>query len=178
MKLLKLLFVVVSLFNYNFAQQSNVAVQLVNSDSFYYCTLEMTGSYDQHPEAFMKLIDFCSTNNLEMIAAGIYWNSPENTKPEDLKWELAVYVPNEMKVDEPFKIKKWEYNLSVAAEYDGIYLTEAEGKAFTDAYKYAADNGYKPIGPFVRRFLNQPMPTSDGRFAGRVQILIPVEKKM
>ncbi len=152
-------------------------VQLMESNSFYYCTLEMTGSYEQHPEAFTRLMNFCSANNIEMMPAGIYWNSPSNTEPEDLKWELAVFIPNDMKVDEPLKVKKWDYSQCASVDFDGVFLSADESKVISEIYKWISDNGYSPVGPMVRKFLNQPMQTPDGQWAGKAQIIVPVEKK-
>ncbi len=179
-KLSSLFLFVIGVINYSLAQDSTITketVQLSTSNSFYYCTLEMKGSYDQHPDAFMTMMNFCSSNNIEMMPAGIYWNSPTDTKPEDLKWELAVWIPNEMKVDEPLKVKKWEYVLCANVDFDGVYLSETESKIINETYEWISNNGYSATGPLVRKYLNQPVQNTEGQWSGKVQVIIPVQKK-
>ena len=180
-KILSIILLILGSLNVSNGQDStdtNAPVQVISSEPFYYCTLEMTGSYEQHPEAFMRLMNFCSNNNIEFEPAGIYWNSPDNTKTEDLKWELGVMIPSEMKVEEPFKVKKWEYTLNASAEYDGVYNSEGEGRTVLQIFKWINDNGYTTSGPLVIRYLNQPIQTSEGQWAGKLQIMVPIQKKM
>lgn len=154
-------------------------IEVVKSEQFLYCALEMKGSYGQHQTAFNTLYQEISSQGLSLqdFPAGIYWNNPRNTPVEELNWELGIYANSELDVKAPLKMKKWNYLLAVRKSYEGAFETENESNLINQLYTWIERNGYLPEGPLVRKFLSIPVKNELGQWAGKSEIIIPVKKK-
>lgn len=154
-------------------------IKLVESKPFYYCAVEMTGSYDQHASAFMTLYNAAAQQSLPMNEApfGIYWNAPSDTPVEELKWDIGLPVPEDKEIQEPLKKKKWDYTLLVVTGFDGVFESEEMFGTYGKVYQWIDKNGYQPAGPMMEKFLTTPSQNEEGEVVGKVEIVIPVEKK-
>lgn len=154
-------------------------IELVEIEPFFYCSVEMTGSYEQHPDAFMKLYTEAGKQGLPMAGApfGIYWNSPHDTAEEDLKWEIGMAVPEDKELLAPFSRKRWEHTLVVTKDFEGAFGSEEMSSAYVEVYGWIEKNGYELAGPMMEKFLSNPSPNEEGEFVGKVQIIFPVQKK-
>lgn len=154
-------------------------IKLVETEPFSYCAVEMTGSYEQHPNAFMALYSGAAQQGLPMdqMPFGIYWNSPEETPEEELKWEIGFMVPGDAEIAAPLAKKKWEYTHHVTARFTGVYDSPELQEFYGKIMAYAAKNGFEPAGPMMEKFLDSPEPDESGEFSGTVEIFFPVVKK-
>ena len=154
-------------------------IELVEIEPFSYAAVEMTGSYTQHPDAFMKLYSEAGKQGLPMTGApfGIYWNSPEDAAEEDLKWEIGMVVPEDKEIQAPIVLKKWEHTTVVQRDFEGGIDSDELRAVYYAMYEWIGANGYEMAGPMLERFLNSPSPNEKGEFIGKVQIVFPVQKK-
>jgi DNA gyrase inhibitor GyrI len=178
--------------------EESTAVELKEIEPFYYCAVEMTGSYDLHPTAFQTLYEEAGKQNLASaeIPFGIYYNDPENTPEEELKWELGLPVDVETLVAEkgdtcvaeedkgalveefikdPLKPKKWTATKLVSKIYDGPFDEEMNA-AYGEIFEWIGQNDYKAAGPFMEKFLGMPTQNEAGVWCGKIEILVPVQK--
>jgi len=154
------------------------AIKVVDVEPYYYCALEMTGSYDQHGTGFNTLYEQAGIQNLPQNQPpfGIYFNDPGQTPEEELKWELGLVLPDSSQVAEPLKLKKWEFNRVVTRMYDGVFGAEEMGQVFVEMYAWIGQNKYTTAGPLLERYLSQMEQNAKGEWMGKVEIWIPVQK--
>lgn len=155
------------------------AIAVKEVEPFTYCALEMTGSYDQHAAAFQTLYAAAGKQGLDMSAVpfGIYWNDPECTPVEDLKWEIGLPVTGKKEFAEPLKAKKWEYGMVVSMPYEGPFSVEKMGPAYHEIYGWIEENGFEQAGPVMEKYMSMPVPDESGILSGKIEIMVPVQKK-
>jgi DNA gyrase inhibitor GyrI len=155
------------------------AFKLIKIEPFDYCAVEMTGTYEQHAGAFMSLYSGAAQQGLPMdqMPFGVYWNSPENTPEEDLKWEIGFAVPEGTEVKAPLVKKRWEHTDLIWTRYEGAYDSPEMNSLYDEIFEWAGKHGYEPAGPFMEKFLDSPEPDESGEYSGTVEIMVPVVKK-
>jgi len=153
-------------------------IELKEIEPFTYCALEMVGSYEQHEVAFDSLFQATSAQNLpaEEIPFGVYWNNPQNTPEEQLKWELGFTLTESKEVKAPLTLKKWEFKQNVTRKYDGAFNSPEIGKVYGEMFEWINKNEFVPAGPMLERYLNIPEQNEAGQWSGEVEIWIPVTK--
>lgn len=153
--------------------------EVIEIEAFSYAAVEMAGSYEQHGDAFMKLYTAAGAQGLPMTASpfGIYWNSPDDTAEEDLKWEIGFPVPGDKKLEAPIVLKKWEWTTVIQKDFEGVIDGEEITAVYYGMYEWIEGNGYEMAGPMLERFLGMPSPNEKGETVGNVQIVFPVQKK-
>jgi len=152
------------------------SIRLSKVEPYSYCALEMRGSFDQHGAAFQNLYQQAGMQGLPMNATafGIYWNSPENTSVDSLKWELGFALSEAKTLTAPLVLKKWEFPLVASMIFDGVYGSEAQAAATQALFAWIGKNGYRPAGPMMEKFVSMPTQDANGQFSGKVEIVIPV----
>lgn len=147
-------------------------------EPFWYCALDMQGSYDKHEEAFQTLYNEAGVQGLGMdfIAFGIYYNDPSQVAPENLTWELGFELDEKVELKEPLVLKKWEYKLVVSSIYQGDFNSEAFGAAHQKLFEWIGQNGYMPAGPMMEKYISMPTQTSEGGWEGTINMIMPVQK--
>ena len=152
-------------------------VQLKVDTAFAYCALEMTGSYDQHSTAFEKLYaESMKQGIFGGMPFGIYWNSPNDTPAEKLKWELGFALPAGKTPVAPLVLKKWEYTTMASLKYTGEFGGQPMIDAYARLYKWIGENGYRPMGPLMETYLNAPSQDEKGMWFGTMEIVVPIQK--
>jgi len=156
-------------------EESVVTVKEI--EPYFYAALEMTGSYQQHEQAFQTLYEQANsqgipTNNPPF---GVYYDDPETTPEEELTWDLGLALPEEKEVKEPLTLKKWDYTTVATLDYTGPWNEEMQG-AFLKIFEWIADNGYTPAGPVMQMYLDQPTQNEQGEWIGSVTIAVAVSK--
>lgn len=154
------------------------SVRLVPVETFSYAALEMKGSYDQHGNAFMDLMQNAGAQGLSMAAApfGLYFNSPDQVPADSLVWDLGIPCPDTARVKAPLVLKQYAFPLTAAQFFEGVFGSPEQNAATAALFAWIPANGYRPAGPMMERFVSMPMPTGDGGFTGRVEMVVPVEK--
>ena len=152
------------------------SVRVSKAEPYSYCALEMRGSFEQHGTAFQSLYQQAGMQGLPMnaVAFGIYWNSPQDTPVDSLRWELGFALPEAKAVTAPLVLKKWEFPLVASLIFEGVYGSEAQNAAYGKVFAWIGQNGYKPAGPLMERFVSMPTQNAEGQFTGKVEIVIPV----
>jgi effector-binding domain-containing protein len=154
-------------------------IKLHEIKPYSYCAIEMTGSYEQHATAFMTLYSAAGQQGLPMNETpfGIYWNSPNDTTAEELQWEIGFAVPADKEIKEPLKKKQWDYTLLVTTAFEGAFESSEMTDVYTKLYAWIDEHGYQQAGPLMEKFISNPMPNEKGDIVGKVEIVVPVEKK-
>jgi DNA gyrase inhibitor GyrI len=154
------------------------SVRLTKVEPYSYCAVEMRGSYDKHGTAFQNLYQQAGTQGLPMTAVpfGIYWNSPQDTPVDSLKWELGFALPEARTLAAPLVLKKWEFPLTASLFFEGVYGSEVYNAAYGKLFAWIGQNGYKPAGPMMEKYVTMPAQDAKGQYSGKVEIIIPVAK--
>lgn len=113
-----------------------------SGENFTYAALECLGPYAQVPQKLGELMAEIQKQNLEMLGepSMIYYNSPGQVKPEELRWDVCAPLSALGKVAAP--LKKGEYKYPTVAEiiYKGPY--DSVGSAYPALLQFIAKNGY------------------------------------
>ncbi|MBN1479458.1 GyrI-like domain-containing protein [candidate division KSB1 bacterium] len=160
------------------ADEEKKEFEVKEIEPFWYCALDMKGSYDKHEEAFQTLYNEASVQGLgaDFIAFGIYYDDPSQVAPEDLTWELGFELEEKVELKEPLVLKKWDYTLVVSSMYEGVFSDEAFGAAHQKLFEWIGQNGYTPAGPMMEKFIAMPTQTSEGSWEGKINMVMPVQK--
>jgi DNA gyrase inhibitor GyrI len=151
-------------------------VELKVDTAFAYVAYEMTGSYEQHEEAFALLYEEAAKQNIfGGMPFGVYWNSPSDTPVEKLSWDVGFVAPPGAAPKPPLKLKPWKFTMEATLRYTGSFDADM-GKVYGRLYQWIGENGYRPAGPMMEIFLNQPSREEAGQLFGTVEIVVPVEK--
>lgn len=158
--------------------KTDESVEVREIPSFFYCSLEITGSYEQHETAFKTLKAEVNKQKLKTDPAifGIYFDNPSMTSAEELHWEIIMALKEKQAVKPPLKLKEWKFPLVALKHYEGTFNEDALGSAFMAIFKWIAVNGYTPVGPMIEKYISLPEKNKAGEMCGKIEILIPVEK--
>jgi len=161
------------------AETEESKIEVKEVEPFSYCAIEMTGSYDQHTEAFGKLYSSAEKSRLPMnrVPFGVYYDDdPSETPEEDLKWEVGFKMPEHKDIEEPLVFKKWEFKLVASRYYDGPFSGEGIEQAYAEIMQWIEEKEYTIVGPCMERYLGMPRQNEDGTLSGKLEIWMPVEK--
>jgi len=145
-----------------------------SGEDFTYAALECQGSYAQIPQKMGELMAEVQKQNLEMLGGPsmIYYNSPAQAKPEELRWDVCLPVHALEKVAAP--LKKGEYKHPLVAEviYKGSY--DSVSSAYPALMEFIAKSGYSVSGPICESYMDDPASTKPEEC--RTLIVVPVKK--
>lgn len=143
-------------------------------ESFTYAALECLGPYEQIPAKLGELMAEMGKQRLEPLDGPslIYYNSPGQTKAEELRWDVCVPIGALEQVAPP--LKKGEYRHATVAEiiYKGPY--SGISAAYPPLMQFIAQNGYAVCGPICESYLDDPSDTRPEEC--RTLIVAPVKK--
>jgi len=149
-------------------------VTIKECQSFWYAAMDFQGSYEEIPAAVGKFIGEFSQQGLTAQGPlmGLYFNSPAQVEPKDLKWAIAFPVDKDAVVKEP--LKKVEFNSKEIAVYMHIGPYEKTAPSYAKLMKHIQQNSYKMKFPCIEKYLNDPMQTKPEDL--QTEIVIPIEK--
>jgi AraC family transcriptional regulator len=104
---------------------------------------------------------------------GVYYNSPADTKPADLEWEVGFPVAEGTTAQPPLAVKNWKFMSVAVAVHKGAYAKT--GDTIQRLLNWISEKGYVVAGPTLERYLNNPMQVKPEELL--TEILIPVTKK-
>jgi effector-binding domain-containing protein len=104
---------------------------------------------------------------------GVYYNSPAETKPADLAWEVGFPVAEGTAAKLPLVLKEWKHPASAVCMHKGTYAKTGETIGRLMAWVKA--NGYVVAGPTLERYMNNPMQVKSEELL--TEIWVPVRKK-
>lgn len=145
---------------------------------FAYAAIEMSGSYDNHGDAFMKLFEQAGSQGVPMdgIMFGVYYNNPYDTPEEELKWDVGLPAQTIETVEAPLVLKKWEFETVAVRVYEGP-VDDNFSAVYMSVITWIPENGYTVAGPVMERFLTQGSTDENGVWSGKIEINIPVLKQ-
>jgi effector-binding domain-containing protein len=140
---------------------------------FTYCALFHQGPFTEIENVIQQLIGEIQTQGIipQGPMIGIYYNSPEEVKPEELRWEIGFPVAK-LTVKEPLELKKWDFTLVVSAIHIGPYEKIAD--VYPEIFEWMRKNGYQPSGPIMERYLDNPATVKPEEL--RAEVWIPCKK--
>ncbi len=121
-------------------------VVVKETPAFWYASMDFEGSYEQIPEKINLFMQGFQKQNLPFVALfGIYFNSPEQVKPEELKWAIGIPVPEKSIVNPPLRKSQFLYKYIAVAIHVGSY--EETAKTYGKVFSYINEKGYRVVGP-------------------------------
>jgi effector-binding domain-containing protein len=151
-------------------------IELKEVSPFSYVYVAHKGPYTEIENVIGKLMQATQSQNIlpagPMI--GIFHNSPEEVKPEELEWEIGFPVSAEVNVTAPLKKKVWNFTSVVSAVHTGAY--EETGKTITKMIEWMQEKGLIQAGPLMERYMTMPTPETKPEDL-RSEIWIPCQKK-
>jgi len=143
-------------------------------ENFTYVAIECLGPYAQMPQKIGELMAEVQKQKLEMVDGPevLYYNSPGQVKPEELRWDVCVPVDARENAAAP--LKKGEYKYATVAEtvYKGPY--DSVAAAYPALMQFIAANGYVVCGPICESYMDDPNQTKAADC--RTLIVVPVQK--
>jgi len=141
---------------------------------FTYAYMEKRGSYTQIATAIQTFFAEFSKQGHKPEGAliALYYNAPGQVAESELLWRIGIPVGEKAKVAEPVKLDKLPACTVAYVLRNGPYDTV--GKTYEALYKFIAQKGYKPAGPAIERYLNDPWTVKPEEI--QTEILIPVSK--
>ncbi len=151
---------------------------ITEMEPFSYCALEVTGPFTLFEEKVNILM--AEMNKQGITPSGhmisIYYNNPETTPPESLKWEIGFKVPDTVKISEPLVIKKWAFKKSFCREFKdaGTKIKNF----YNETYKLIDSNKLVPAGPPMEEILAKPVKDPvNNTLIMNFKLYIPVTEK-
>lgn len=137
--------------------------------------ISFKGSYDEVPVLLGEVVGFIMAKGLQMAGPpfGIYFNSPQEVKEEELMYEIAIPFAGEAEEEGRVKIKIIPGQVVLSRVYKGPY-SEC-GMALGTLAEYAYKNGYEIVGPPMEVYLSDPNETPEKELLTEVNF--PVIKK-
>jgi effector-binding domain-containing protein len=153
----------------------DIQVSLQEVEPFLYCSVSHRGPYSQMAEAMDQLVLNMQQQNLSPAGQpfSIYHNTPEDTAPAQLEWELGFPIPAQLMPQPPLNRGEWTYAQVAVTRHKGPY--EKSGDTILAVFEWIEDNGYIPAGPILARYLNMPgeVPASELQ----TEIWVPVDEQ-
>ncbi len=142
---------------------------------FSYCCIPHKGPFTEIEGVLMQLMKAIQEQKIAVAGdmIGIYYNSPDMVKPEELVWEMGFPVSSQVEVKAPLEKKEWKYTLVVSAIHKGAY--EETGKTYSKMFEWMQANKLTPAGPPMERFLTMATPDTKPEDL-RAELWIPCQK--
>lgn len=125
---------------------------------FSYCCIPHKGPFTEIEGIIGQLMKAVQEQKIAPAGTmiGVYYNSPDMVKPEELKWEMGFPVSAQVEVQPPLEKKEWKFTLVVSAIHKGAY--EETGKTMSKMFDWMKANKLVPAGPVLERYLTMPTP--------------------
>ncbi len=142
---------------------------------FSYCCIQHKGPFIESEGVAMQLMKAIQEQKIAPAGPmiGVYYNSPDMVKPEELEWEMGFPVSSKVEVKAPLEKKEWKFTLVVSAVHKGAY--EETGKTYSKMFEWMQANKLMPAGPVMERFLTMATPDTKPEDL-RTEIWIPCQK--
>lgn len=156
------------------SSQADVSVKEVTP--FVYVCISHKGPYSEIESVIGQLIMSSQSQNIYPGGPlfGIYHNSPDQVKPEELEWEVGFPITPQAMPQAPLEKKQWNFTQVASAIHTGSY--EKTGETIAKIYEWMEANGYTQTGPLLERYLTMPTPETKPEEL-KSEIWIPCEKK-
>jgi len=118
--------------------------------------LEKKGPYTETGKSMGELFSMMGKRNLKMrnYPMGLYYDDPEQVKPEDTRYEVMCQFVGEFKGDDDLKVKEIPAQKVASTVYVGPY--EKCAPTYKKLYSWIVENKYEPCGVSFEKYLNAP----------------------
>ena len=146
-----------------------------DGERFTYVCLECRGPYTQVPAKLGELMQEMAKQKLALEGPplGVYYAALSQPAAAEPAWEVAAAVSGNPVVQPPLVIKEFSCDKQAEMTFKGSYAES--GNAYPKLMAFIEQNGYKPSGPALETWLDDPSQTKPEDC--RTLIVIPVEKK-
>jgi len=134
-----------------------------------------TGPFEVLPQLLGEVVQWVMNKNLQMTGMpfALYYNSPLEVPPDELKWETGIPFIGEAKEEGRIKIKKIPSQLVVSAIHKGPY--DQVALVYAAIMEHAFKNNFEIAGPSMELYLNDPREVGESETLTEIQQ--PVYKK-
>ncbi len=164
------------LFTVSYGQEAPFA-SFKQGKPFSYCCITYKGPFTDIGTVISRLMQSMQSQNLfpgvRGPMMGVYYNSPADTKPADLQWEVGFPVAEGTAVQPPLVMKDWKYISAAFAVHKGAYAKS--GETVVRLMDWISAKGYVVAGPLLERYMNNPMQVKPEELL--TEIWVPVSKK-
>ena len=152
------------------------SINVQQVEAFAYVCLPQKGTFDKIQDTIGSLLQEMQAQNIVPAGPlmGIYFNSPEQVKPENLQWEIGFPVTAQALIQPPLQKKEWNFNQVVVSLHQGAY--EKAGETILKMMEWMEANGYSPAGPILERYQDMN-PDELKPEELKTEIWIPCQKK-
>ena len=160
------------------AAAQDLAVTIKTVEPFPYCAIDHKGPFTDMGEVIGKLMGAMQAQGLlpeiRGPMVGVYHNSPGDTAPGDLSWEMGFVIMAQSTMQPPLVRRVWEHRTVAAATHVGPY--EKTGEAIEKIMAWLDAQGYEATGPVLERYLDQN-PAAVKPESLKTEIWVPCKKK-
>ena len=142
---------------------------------FSYCCIPHKGPFTEIEGVVVQLMHAVQEQKIAPAGSliGVYYNSPDMVKPEELMWEMGFPVSAQVEVKAPLEKKEWKFTHVVSAIHKGPY--EEAGKTYSKMFEWMQANKLTQAGPVMERFLTMQTPDTKPEDL-RAELWIPCQK--
>jgi effector-binding domain-containing protein len=173
-KILILFVSIILVFSINLFSKKGEEISVKEVVPFTYCAIFHQGPFTEIESVIQRLMTEIHTQGIipQGPMIGVYYNSPEEVKPDELKWEIGFPVAKETNTKEPLELKEWNFTLVISAMHIGPYEKIAE--IYPKIFEWMKKNNYRIIGPIMERYFDDPSTVKPEEL--RAEVWIPCEK--
>ncbi|MCP4218863.1 MAG: GyrI-like domain-containing protein [bacterium] len=144
-------------------------------ENFRLVVMDYKGSFNQMNKNASSFMGEFFKQNLVPAGpfTGVYYNSPEKVKENELIWSIGFPIQKDNKFKEPLKDKEFPKGEAIFFTHTGPY--EKMESSYNVVFKYIKTKGYKIKYPTFERYLNNPQEVKPEEL--KTLIIIPINKK-
>lgn len=155
--------------------QQDEAITVRQVERFYYCCLTQTGDREGIPRAIKLVWQLLEDQVIAPTgpAIGVFYNSPENTSPEALMWDIGFPITPQTQVLAPLTLKRWTHTLVAQGFHDGPLNRARE--TYERILDWMDANGYVQAGPVLEMYFTDSDQEDPGEY--RTRLWVPCAAK-
>jgi len=177
MLMIPFLSLLISPFNlaFNAYASEELAVSIKEVSPFTYCCIHHKGPFTEIEKAIGQLMQAVREQNIIPMGplVGVYYNDPNEVKPEDLEWEVGFPITQQVPVRAPLEKKEWSFTSVATALHVGPY--EETGQSYLKIFKWLQTNNYIQSGPVMEKYLDDPSQVKPEKL--QTEIWVPCKKE-
>lgn len=156
--------------------QKKEFVSVKEVSPFSYCCIPHKGPFTEIDGVIGQLMKAIQEQKIAPAGTmiGVYYNSPDMVKPEELMWEMGFPVSAQTEVKAPLEKKEWKFKLICSAVHKGPY--EETSQTVIKMFEWMQANKLMPAGPVLERYLTMPTPETKPEDL-RTEVWVPCQKK-
>lgn len=155
-------------------EAAGIAIDVKDTPPLNALCIEYTGSYGLVGKLFESLSAFTGQKSIKITGApfGMYYDDPAQTPPEKLRADVCVPIEGVPEVTLPMKVKSFPPQKVASTVFKGPMHEAA--KALPPVFDWMAKNSWKPAGPVIETYLDDPGKVKPEE--QRTEIWVPITK--